>query len=267
MMPKSIFHDRGYRNIDLWCFFYQSALQSGAATVAAYEALLSPPELCRYEAYIFDKDRMTFLATRVLIRTVLSHYVDRQPQSWRFETGPYGKPALADKLECGSLYFNLSNTNGLVVCGISREVERIGVDVESIPSATSLVNIAESHFAPPEIAAWRAQLHLDREETLFRYWTLKESFMKATGQGLSTPLDRLSFTLAPRPATCTENIIVEFDPRLGEQAKNWRFVQWRTHGGYVVALSADTGGQSLRCRLLRASPLRPGHGAPMEALC
>lgn len=253
----------GARDVDLWCFYYQTIL-GAPATVAAYEALLIPAEVVRYRAYVFDKDRLIFLATRALVRTVLSHYDAPPAQTWRFEIAPNGRPALADMPASGPLHFNLSNTNGLVVCGVSREVARLGVDVERITHMSSVSGIAESNFAEPEVVAWRAQPQADQQEAFFRYWTLKESFIKATGLGLSIPLGQFSFTLAPGHPPCTESIAIAFDNMLSEQAQDWRFAQWRLPGGYILALGADTEGAPLSYRLLRACPLLPGHGELMD---
>lgn len=263
LMYEAILHDHGPQGVDLWCFYYQPVLGI-PATVTAYEALLTPVDVARYRAYVFDKDRLVFLATRALVRTVLSHYVVQPPQAWRFETGQNGRPTLADVPECGPLFFNLSNTKGLVVCAVSREVARLGVDVERITRTGSLADIVERYFAPPEVVAWRIEPEEDQQEAFFRYWTLKESFIKATGRGLSTPLDQFSFTLTPGHPSCTKSIAVAFDTKLGEQVENWRFAQWRMPGNYMLALAADTGGAPLLCRFLRACPLLPGHGDLMQ---
>lgn len=255
----------GTRDLDLWCFYYQPTL-ADPAIVAAYEALLTPPDLLRYRAFVFEKDRLIFLATRALVRTVLSAYVPQPPEAWRFALGANGKPRLDAMPPCGPLHFNLSNTKGLVVCGVSRHAERVGVDVEALARTGSLADIADSHFAATEAAAWRAQTDADKQEAFFRYWTLKESFIKATGEGLSTPLDQFAFTLAPGYPAFTDDITVSFTKHLREDAGHWRFAQWRMPGGYMMASGVDTGGAPLRYRLMQAAPLLPGHGNPMESL-
>jgi 4'-phosphopantetheinyl transferase len=258
-MPEVVRSASTVKAIDLWCFNYPSAMDC-ATTVKDYEGLLERAELVRYRSFVFDKDRLMFLATRALVRTVLSHYASLPPTAWRFESNVHGKPRLASMPTCGPLHFNLSNTHGLVICGVSRFTERLGVDVESLLRDISLAEIVEDHFAASEAAAWRAQPEGGKHEAFFRFWTLKECFIKATGQGLSMPLDQFSFSLTQGHPTFTSDIAISFGSWVSERSENWRFAQWCIAGKYMIALGADTDGKPMRCRLRRGAPLMPGHG-------
>src|SRR5262249_41176042 len=68
--------------VDLWCFFYLGV--DDASLLAAYDALMTEEERARNQRFWFEKDRRLFLATRALVRTVLSHYADVSPEDWRF---------------------------------------------------------------------------------------------------------------------------------------------------------------------------------------
>lgn len=252
----------GAQDLDLWCFYYQPVLED-PAIVAAYESLLCPVELQRYQAFVFEKHRLVFLASRALVRSALSHYVPVPPDAWRFVQGSSGKPRLSMDPPCGPLYFNLSNTQGLVVCGVSRHAERLGVDVESLARRRPRADIAGSYFAEMEVAALRAQPAADKLEAFLRLWTLKESFVKATGDGLSIPLNQFAFKLSPGHPAFTDDITIGFTEHLAERAEHWRFAQWRMPGPYMVSLGVDTGGSPLRCSLLQAAPLLHGHGTPL----
>lgn len=96
--------------------------------------------------------------------------------------GKNGKP------ECEGIYFNLSHSADAVLCAIS-DVP-IGCDIEKVTEAP--MEVAESYFGKSErqyIAAAKSSADADRR--FFRLWTIKESYMKMTGEGISLSPDRL----------------------------------------------------------------------------
>ena len=105
--------------------------------------------------------RREYLATRTLLRSALSHFRPIPPAAWRFRKDSYGKPFIEP--DCG-LQFNLSNSDGLVVCLIS-EGAQVGVDVESPARSTVMIEVADKVFSPGE----KAQLNeLDGAAKAFR---------------------------------------------------------------------------------------------------
>ena len=108
-------------------------------------------------------------------RTVLSRSAAVPPAGWRFRANHWGRPEI-DPSAAGTeaLRFNLSNTRGLVVCAVALGGE-IGVDVELIDRAGSLLEIADRFMAPAE-ARDIAGLPPDAQALrFFTYWTLKEA--------------------------------------------------------------------------------------------
>lgn len=163
-----------------------------ADLLAAYRALLSPDERARHDRLIFAASRHEFLVTRALVRTVLSRYAPTAPADWSFTTGPFGKPAA----QAPAPRFNLSNTGGMVVCLVAADRD-VGVDVEdTLRSPPPDLDLAERFFAPTEAAALRALPGPAQLARFFTCWTLKESYIKARGLGLSLPLSSFWFTLA-----------------------------------------------------------------------
>lgn len=157
-------------------------------------ALLDLAERERHERLRFERDRDVFLATRVLVRTVLSRYTGTPARALAFEHGPYGKPSIAPGAAAGDLEFNASNTRGLVACAVTRG-RAIGVDVETMRDAP--LEIVQHSFAAPEIAALEEMPPGERRRGFFAYWTLKEAFLKAHGMGLSLPLAGFAVALSP----------------------------------------------------------------------
>jgi 4'-phosphopantetheinyl transferase len=231
--------------VDLWYFFYEDI---DATLLNGHEALLTPEELDRYGSFQFEHDRRLFLATRALARTVLSNYSAVSPADWRFAVGENGKPCIATPAVQPSIYFNLANTPGLVVCVVSVCHELVGVDVERIDRQLETVELAERYFSESETEKLRSISVAKQGREFFRYWTLKESYVKARGLGLVLPLDQFSFTVE-------DPIRVEFDKRLADDATSWRFALLDAPPCYMIAVSVNTGGRTLSLRATQIAPL------------
>jgi len=58
-------------------------------------ALLDENERRRISEYRFEQDRRLFLQSRVMVRNLLSRFVDVAPSEWRFVAGDKGRPEIA----------------------------------------------------------------------------------------------------------------------------------------------------------------------------
>jgi 4'-phosphopantetheinyl transferase len=237
--------------VDLWCFYYQGVMD--AALIDSYLALISQEERARHDRFCFERDRQLFLATRALVRTVLSHYAGAgvAPASWRFAEGERGKPYVESPAALPALHFNLSNTAGLVVCVVSTCHQTLGVDAECLDRPGETVSIAERYFSPRETRALLALPPARQRERFFSYWTLKESYIKAHGLGLAIPLEQFSFLLDGGP-----DIGIDFDSRLQDDPARWRFELLRASPQHLVAVGVDSGGAPLSLRVANFVPLR-----------
>lgn len=236
--------------IHLWCAYYEDI--RGPDLETEYRRLLSPPERMRQARFHFDRDRHRFLVTRALVRTVLSRYASIHPQAWAFATNPHGRPHIANAgADCAGLTFNVSHTGGLIVLAVARAM-RLGVDVEFESGRASILEIAAGSFAPDELADLQALPAALRQHRFFEYWTLKESYIKARGEGLSIPLDQFSFTLQGERA-----VTLSIDPRQVDTASAWRFQQFRLSPAHLLAVCSDTAanGQA-RTTIRTVVPLR-----------
>ncbi len=132
--------------------------------------------------YRFLKDRVLSLGAEVLLRKALRECGIEIPEiHYGFEIN--GKPFLKG---VEGFDFNISHSEDLVMVAVSEN--ETGCDIEKITETD--LDIAKKFFFREEyenIAALPASE--ERNELFFRYWTLKESFMKATGLGMRLPLD------------------------------------------------------------------------------
>jgi len=213
--------------VDVWL---TSLSDVSTAEAQAYLQLLSEPEIAQWQRFVVEDARLQYLVTRALVRTTLSRYADLPARSWRFETNAYGRPHVSQPSASGNLRFNLSNTTGLVACAVSIDGE-IGIDVENITRPVDADEVAPSVFAPVELADFRHARLEDRRDRFFSYWTLKESYIKARGMGLSIPLDAFWFELGGKSP------LLRVTDRCPDIPDRWRFYQYAPTDEHMMAVA------------------------------
>lgn len=220
--------------IELWIAHVSDWI--GMPAVDRLIGCLSSEERERARKFAFDRDRDVYHLAHGMLRTVLSKYDGRDPSEWRFIANRYGKPSI-EGFNSRSLRFNISHTAGLAVVGVTCGNE-IGVDVESLSRDRVRIDVASKAFAPLE----REELLLISEETakrrrFFEIWTLKESFIKAKGLGLSLALDQFWFNWTK------DEFEFCVDAALSESPTDWQFTLIDDVPDYLIAVAARAGSQ------------------------
>ena len=77
--------------------------------------------------------------------------------------------------------FNLSHSGKYVLCSAGVSGERVGCDIEYMRKYHE--RLAEKYFCSSEYERIRNADEAERTEMFYRYWVLKESFLKATRKG------------------------------------------------------------------------------------
>jgi 4'-phosphopantetheinyl transferase len=169
-----------------------------------------------------------FLVTRALVRTVLSRYRPIAPAAWRFTANAHGRPRINLPGPASRVTFNASHTDGLIAVAVANGRD-VGVDVEK-PCERHRTPLVQRCFAPHEKLAFAGIEAPFAALRFAEFWTLKESYVKARGLGLTLPLDCCSFALM------RDGIAAVLDERTGDAADRWHFAQCRTASGHVLAL-------------------------------
>lgn len=100
--------------------------------------------------------------------------------------GEHGKPYLRDFPQ---IHFNISHTEGMAVCGIGSSP--LGVDIEIEHPYHE--NVLRRVLSEAERRQMEELPEAERSRRFFCIWTLKESYVKAKGFGLTVPLTDISF--------------------------------------------------------------------------
>jgi 4'-phosphopantetheinyl transferase len=214
-------------HIHLWWVCTQTF--SPSARVKELGHLLSAEEKSRMSRFYFQQDRLRFAVAHGILRILAGRYLNIPPGLVRFRQQPNGKPELAG-VAGASFSFNLAHSHQLVVLAFSRLL-CIGVDVEYIRPMQDWQQIVDDCFHERERAMMQHSPLPQREKEFFDYWTRKEAFVKATGEGLSRPLNSF-FT----------STVGEVEPGMftvggdGIGAADWKLLPFTPALGYAGAV-------------------------------
>lgn len=181
-------------DIHVWCRLTDAA---DDAEIESASAVLSPGERERCRRFVRAEDRRDYAIAHYLLRTSLSRFGSLPPSDWEFEELPGGKPVIRAGTPvapglASPLFFNLSHTRGVVACAIGHW-PLLGIDVERADRGLSSDEIARRNFCREEVEALRSCDAALQRYRFCELWTLKESYLKATGAGLSGSLSRACF--------------------------------------------------------------------------
>jgi len=223
--------------------------------------LLSESERAQMNRFVFAKDRRRHLVTRALVRRTLSRYLPGAAAEWQFTSNEYGRPELAAvHANAASLSFNVSHTHSLIALAITAG-GAVGVDVENVVDRDVPLEVAHSYFSAREAGALARLRPAEQPLRFFEYWTLKESYIKARGLGLSIPLEKFSFSF---PAEHE----VEFatHPELGDDGDRWFFWQLQPSDDYLLSICVEKAGEATPRLVLQPEhpPAMPGGGARLR---
>jgi 4'-phosphopantetheinyl transferase len=138
-------------------------------------------------------DQRASLAAHAGARLMLGKALGVAPSSVRIHRGEQGKPLLEDP----GLHFSLAHVRGAVAVALARRP--VGIDIERKAALPDLLAVAAIAFAPESRKALDAVEGEARTEMFYRFWTLGEAFIKATGLGVSQGLDSFCFTEDGQP--------------------------------------------------------------------
>lgn len=161
------------------------------------------------------KSKYLSLAVELLIRKACEDFgINYLEEEILFNEN--GKPSFKNS----SYFFNTSHSGNYALCVIS-DVE-VGCDIEEIKEYKS--KVADRCFTNKE--KQYLEVSSNKDELFYRFWTLKESFMKCIGKGFVQPMN--SFELD----TKNEDIVIKGND-------NYSFIEQK-HNNYRISVCLKT---------------------------
>ena len=200
---------------------------------------LDANEQIRAERFYFELDRARFIASHGLLRTILGSYMHIEPCKLQFSYNSQGKPYLAESFQGKTLEFNMSHSHEFALFAVACN-RQVGVDLEHIYSFSETDSLANRILSKREKSAWQKYSMNERLNTLFRYWTCKEAYVKAAGVGLALPLEKIQISAMPG----SEARLISIN-RSTREASRWSLQELNPVPGFAAALVVEGFGSCL----------------------
>ena len=219
---------------------WRTALPWPAEAVSALGQVLSAEEVALVSRKRREQDRMQFIVGRGLLRVLLGSCLNMLPTQVRIATGPFGKPRIVEPPSARDLSFNVAHAGRLILIALTFHVA-IGIDVEEI-AGIDWQQIATHHFSLSERRVLEKLPNGQLANQACAYWTLKEAYVKASGQGLSIPMNQFDVHYIPgEPAR-----LLETRNAPGDHLR-WTLLDLDAGEGYKAALAVDGVIAELNC--------------------
>lgn len=140
----------------------------------------------KIDKFLNKSDKMRSLLAEVLLRYGLWKHFSIKDNEIKFIKNEFGKPHL---LNYPHIHFNLSHSGDWVLCGVG-DIP-LGVDVEIVTDRN--LELGERFYTSNEYNFILQQPLEKQAYSFFELWTLKESYVKAVGKGLSIPFNSFRF--------------------------------------------------------------------------
>jgi 4'-phosphopantetheinyl transferase len=197
--------------------------------------LLSREEREKVARLRFARDRDRATASRGWLRRLAAAYVGISPYELAIGRGAYGKPQLPEAPPRDWLCFNVSDSQSVAVYAFARGRE-VGVDVERVREDFEHEELAERFFAAGERESLFSIPQAERSRAFFRFWTVKEAYVKARGDGLAIAPETFAITFEGGEAARLEEAPEGARP---DELERWSFRTFEPAEGFVGAVAVE----------------------------
>lgn len=161
-------------------------------------AMASEEKRRRIEKFIHKADAYRTLLADAIVRRQLAEWLQLDAAAITFSSNAYGKPFA---VQATGLHFNTTHSERWVAAVFNENP--CGIDVEHIKSSDPLA-LAKRYFSRLEYEA--IQTSREQVKAFYTYWSMKESYIKALGLGLSKELASFSVHIGDDGSAAVEDM-------------------------------------------------------------
>jgi 4'-phosphopantetheinyl transferase len=150
---------------------------------------ISKDKLEKIKKYSRTHDIKMTLIADILARYLICKTTNLNNTDIYFNKNKFGKPMIR---KYNKIYFNISHSFNMVICAVDSAL--IGIDIEY----TNKIDLssAEIFMTQEEFLKFMKKNENEKSNYFYTIWTLKESYVKACGEGLVIPFSSLNIKMS-----------------------------------------------------------------------
>ena len=199
-------------------------------------ASLTPDERTRADRISAVARRAAYVRGRSALRFLAGEYLNVNASMIPVRILESGKPIIDQQDPNGGLSVSVSHSGSVLAVAFTRAGD-IGIDVEVEAASVDRAAVARRFFSNAEAAGLARLPPAVQLAAFFALWVRKEALLKAIGDGLSTPLAEVEFTV---PLT-SDPTLVQLPSAYGDIA------EWTVRG--VAPAPGTAGAVAVRGRV------------------
>lgn len=214
-------------NIDIWL----EDLLADAVEYRYYWSLLDADEQAKAKRFLQPRHQRQYVISHGKLRLILAGYLGLAPGKVCYSVTASGKPFVVCDQKPHDLRFNLSHSGAKMLVAVGLQ-EHVGVDLEVWRDNADCAALAKHCFADTEYRYWAGLPVQAQRPVFYRFWTRKESFIKAVGEGLAIELPEVVTSVAGDAA------YMAIPGRYGVP-ENWCLKDLELGGNFSAALTVN----------------------------
>ena len=138
----------------------------------------------------FEDDQNKYIICQGILRLLLANYLKIKTSEIVISRQKKGKPFVANETP---VFFNMSDSGNICVYAFSKFSE-LGIDIEEKRNLPDLDELIKKNLTKKEIE-YINKKPAEKSNNFFRFWTIKEAYLKAIGEGMRLTPDKLEFSI------------------------------------------------------------------------
>lgn len=186
IIESSLLKNIGFNEDSSKALIYAVSFANCKQNIPKFWECLSEAERAKAKGYYTSSLSERYIISHGILRYILSHYTSQLPQDIEFVHNTHGKPFLKNN----NIQFNMSHSHNMISYVIALNY-KVGIDIELQDDNFDADTMSDLVFTSQEAKLFAILEDARKLEFFYNLWVKKEALIKASGYGLSYPINTI----------------------------------------------------------------------------